>query len=476
MLLEPQPTAPGAPAPSFALPAVARHGAVLLVAGCLALAALSLLFPSAPTYDPWAWLIWGREITHLDLVTTDGPSWKPLPVFFTTPFSLFGDAAPALWLVVARGGALLGLAFAFRIARRLGGSAAAGAFAAGALVIATWYLKNAGLGNSEGLLVGAVLGAIDRHLAGRPRAAFGLGLAAALLRPEAWPFFGLYGLWLAWTHRDRLRLVAAAFASLPVLWFGPELWGSGSLFRAAERAQTPLANSAAFADHPAVKELQNAALMITWPVWAGLALAALGLLARRPAPRPARTAAIALAALGLAWLGVVVAMTAHGFSGNQRYLVMPASLLCVVAGTGVGWALGLLGRVPRPVAGLAAAAALTVATQPWWMHLAGNRISLEYQGRLHAQLADVVRDAGGAAAVKRCGSPVTGAFLTQAVAWRLGVHGDDVTLEPHPGSVVFRVLTNTQTRPVPPLRTLGATPTRTLAATSDWRIVAACGR
>ena len=67
----------------------------LLLLACLALAALSLLMVSAPTYDPWSWIIWGREITQWDLVTTDGPSWKPLPVLFTTPFSLFGDdAAP----------------------------------------------------------------------------------------------------------------------------------------------------------------------------------------------------------------------------------------------------------------------------------------------------------------------------------------------------------------------------------------------
>ena len=29
--------------------------------------------PSMPTYDPWAWIIWGREVAHLDLDTTDGP-------------------------------------------------------------------------------------------------------------------------------------------------------------------------------------------------------------------------------------------------------------------------------------------------------------------------------------------------------------------------------------------------------------------
>jgi hypothetical protein len=61
------------------------------VVGCLALAGLSLLAPGAPTYDPWSWIIWGREVVHLDLSTAGGPSWKPLPVLFTAPFSLLGD-------------------------------------------------------------------------------------------------------------------------------------------------------------------------------------------------------------------------------------------------------------------------------------------------------------------------------------------------------------------------------------------------
>src|SRR4051794_822356 len=62
--------------PALTLPRVAvRHGVAFAVLG---LAALSFLMPSAPTYDPWSWIIWGREIVHLDLSTVDGPSWKPL--------------------------------------------------------------------------------------------------------------------------------------------------------------------------------------------------------------------------------------------------------------------------------------------------------------------------------------------------------------------------------------------------------------
>ena len=51
-------------------------------------------------------------------------------------------------------------------------------------------------GTSEPMLVGLALWAVDRHLDGRRGTAFVLGVGAALIRPEAWPFIGLYGLWL----------------------------------------------------------------------------------------------------------------------------------------------------------------------------------------------------------------------------------------------------------------------------------------
>src|SRR6202020_1791680 len=35
----------------------------------LTIGALSLLIPSTPSYDPWTWIVWGREIVHLKLAT-----------------------------------------------------------------------------------------------------------------------------------------------------------------------------------------------------------------------------------------------------------------------------------------------------------------------------------------------------------------------------------------------------------------------
>ena len=106
------------------------HGAQMtaIIAGCLAVASVTLLLPSTPTYDPWAWILWGREILHLDLVTEGGPSWKPFPIVFTTPFAVFGqNIAPYLWIWLARAGGLFGCVMAYRTAHRLIGGRVYGA-------------------------------------------------------------------------------------------------------------------------------------------------------------------------------------------------------------------------------------------------------------------------------------------------------------------------------------------------------------
>jgi hypothetical protein len=154
--------------------------------GIAVVAALSLLVPFAPVYDPWAWLIWGRELVHLDLDTSVGPSWKPLPVIVTTALAPAGDASPELWLFLARVGWLASAALAWRLAARLvfpqrlataiaarvatrrvrRGRLLAGAVAALGIVLlfdpfTAWVRQFAG-GLSEPLLVALVLGAIDR--------------------------------------------------------------------------------------------------------------------------------------------------------------------------------------------------------------------------------------------------------------------------------------------------------------------------
>src|SRR5215213_34405 len=341
---------PAAPAPAAAgaaAPAPRPWKALMLA--CLGLAALSLLGPAVPTYDPWAWIIWGREITHLDLNTVSGPSWKPLPILFTTPFALLGDAAaPGLWLLIARAGGLLAIAMAYRLGSRLGGRAA-GLIAGAALGLAEEFVRNFARGNSEGLLVALCLWAVERHLDGRRTDAFLLGLGAALLRPEVWPFLGLYGLWLAWTEPRRRLLVAGSFAVCGFLRFAPEYWGSGDWLRAANRARQPNPDSTAFAEHPFLEVFRLSSTILSVPVLLG------ALLALVPAARTRRwDVRVALAAAALALMVAVGVMTQAGFAGNLRYVALPAALVCVLAG--VGWADVVRAAWRR--AGRAAAAAL----------------------------------------------------------------------------------------------------------------------
>ena len=152
-----------------------------VVGAALAVAALSLLLPLALAFDPWAWLVWGRDVGRLGLDTTTGPSWKPFPVIFTTLFAPFGGAAPVLWSLVARFGGVLGLIGAYVLGERLAGRWA-GVAAACAMALSPWWLYNTALGNSEGLLAAAVLWAVIAHLSGNRRTALACATAAALMR------------------------------------------------------------------------------------------------------------------------------------------------------------------------------------------------------------------------------------------------------------------------------------------------------
>ncbi|HYM58519.1 MAG TPA: hypothetical protein VES79_11215 [Solirubrobacteraceae bacterium] len=420
----------------------------LLIAACSALAALSLLGPSEPTYDPYAWIIWGREITELDLSTVSGPSWKPLPVLFTTPFALFGDhAAPSLWLLVARGGGLLAIAMAYRLGARFAGLPA-GLLAGGSLLLADEFVRSFWRGNSEGLLVALCLWAVERHLDGRRGDAFLLGFGAALLRPEVWPFFGLYGLWLAWRGEAgagrakaepgtwRRLLVVASFLLVAVLWFVPEWWGSGDPLRAASRARHPNPDSAAFAAHPFFEVFLRSSAVLSLPVLIGCLV---GFVAAARERRFGVRLALGLVAAML--MIAVAAMTEAGFAGNLRYVALPAALVCVLSG--VGWVelvRGARARLGAPAAGVlavvlvAASASFVIADV---RELRASTSHMRSEANFYSTLPAVIAKSGGAARVKACGTVFTGPFQVQAVAWYLHMHGGDVGIDAVPPGITF---------------------------------------
>ena len=437
-----------------------------LGAGSLLLGALSLLYPSTPSYDPWGWLLWGREIIHLKLDTVGYNSFKPLPVLFTVPFALFGKAQPDLWLAVARAGALFTVAMAFKLAARIttwfgaspagregvsrliayGPAILAGAIAAAGVLLSSQYIRDATLGYSECLGAGMVLFAIDRHLDDQPRQAFVIGLVPALDRPEIWAFWGLYGLYVWRRDPGARKLVVALFALVPCLWFLPELWGSGHLFQGVTRALHPRRNAATFTKCPFCTEMKAAwqlsvsrvkvvaavmAVGAAIAVWLALRsrTTKLGAAVREQAHRPAGVV-LALAVMAIVWFVEISAMTQYGFSGNQRYLIVGGALVVVLGAVGWGlaaWKLGaLLGGLIHPVPG--AALALLAATLVFLLlpDYVGTRLSagaldhaMRYQAELREDLSTIIQRAGGAKKVLACGTVMTEDFQKPMVAWYL---------------------------------------------------------
>ena len=106
----------------------ARHPALIIGAAAILVAVLSMpVWTVEPEFDAWVWLIWGRELNGLDLTTNAGEfaiAWKPLPVLVDAILAFAGDGASDLWVVLVRATAIVALALAFVVGRRLAGAAA----------------------------------------------------------------------------------------------------------------------------------------------------------------------------------------------------------------------------------------------------------------------------------------------------------------------------------------------------------------
>jgi hypothetical protein len=308
----------------------------IAAAAAILLAAASLLLPYQPVYDPWAWLVWGRELAGAELATAGGPSWKPLPVMVDAPLSLLGGAAPKAWLLVARTGSLLAAALAGLVAARLAGAATgrwrfvAGLVAGASVLLAadsfTPPVRQFTGGLSEGLLVALVLGAVWLALDGRPRAALWLGVAASLLRPECWPFLAVWAVWEVRSDRSLAPHAIAAAVLVPVAWFVPDLLTAGDPLEGSGTARQGGVEPGDLVD---VAGRALAAPLAA--AWVGVAL----FLARRRSEDPADRAATVLLAGAAAWAGVVAAMAVAGFAGLPRFLAPATAAFSVVGGVGI---------------------------------------------------------------------------------------------------------------------------------------------
>jgi hypothetical protein len=439
-----------------------------LLAAAFAIALLSvLLVDPAPSYDPWAWLLWGREVAGGELSTTDGPAFKPLPVAVCALLAPLGPSvAPWLWVLLVRVAAVIAAWLAYEEARRLAdGSRAAGVLAAAGVLLCGGLLAYSAAGAEPALVIALALGGAAAWRERRFRVALACGVGCALLRVEAWPFVVAAGVVL-WRRRPEDRPLLAAFALLvPAAWLVPELIGSGDLFRSGARARAPNPGQPALADVPSLAALEAAVRLPLWPLWAGVALL-LARWARGGEPRPT----LVPAAAGAAWIALVAVMAQVGFSGEARYALPGAALIAISGAVG----LGLVARAPvRRWALVAAAALVALAAAPRLADLPALRTEQAYQWRLASDLADAVQAAGGREAVLACGRPYVGPLRGPLMAYRLGVakHVIEPDDPPRAPGVVFRSALSASSSPAPSVPPRFAETARAGA----WQVLAACG-
>jgi hypothetical protein len=448
---------------------VRLHVAVAVVA---LIGAATLLVPATLGYDAWAWTVWGRQLAHLDLDTTAGPSFKPLPVLVLAPLSWLGSAAPYVWLAAVRACAAAALLLAYKLGARLAGPVA-GVAAAVSLALSADLYRTALLGSAEPALIVLVLTAFDRHLDRRRDHALILIALAGLIRPEAWVLLAGYGVYV-WVREPRLR-VLTAFAVIvpPLLWLGLDWAGSGDAVHGSATAREPAEGSAANASVPAFEVFRRAADAVIVPT---LVLAAVGLV---DAWRRRDRRALSLAALSLGWIAVVAIMAEAGFTGTRRYLAAPAAGLCVIAGVGFAWVLDAVpGRRRLAAAAVIAALALVPALLRAREDARALSVAREQADQL-SELRTAVDQAGGRDAVLRAGDPAINPWIQTAFAWRLDVPLKRVQAtwasskrHPHwsPPALVFRA----------PARLAGPRPVfpkgvtaRAVARSGRWRVLRA---
>jgi hypothetical protein len=440
------------------------------------------VLPTVPSYDPWSWIVWGREVTdpHLSFVVSGGPSWKPLPFLFTTLWGLFGAAAPTLWVITARAGGLLGLVAAWRLASRLVGGRWPGAFAGllavvGVLLTQDWFYYWF-RGTSEVMLIGATLWAIDRLLDGHKTQAFLLAVAAGLIRPEWWPFIGLYALWL-WFREPQFKgpkmrlLILAGLFSLPFFWFVPPWVGSGDPFLAATHAAE---YNGHLGPDPLRAVIGRGIELQVLPALIAAALA-VGIGWWRERNRLLLAMGVGIAA----WWVVVIAMTMDGYPGLERFYLPAAALTCVLGGVGITRIALLAGELPgrwRTAISVGVAALLVAVSIPWTTlqisEARGEEPLAAQAVSILNQLSRAVAAVGGHHGVFPCKTSFAAInhSVQTALAWKLHVTLERVGTAMSAPGVDFigpRNAADGAAAPVDPRLTR----VQTLARVGVWRVV-----
>ena len=144
------------------------------------------------------------------------------------------------------------------------------------------------------------------------------------------------------------------------------------------------------------------------------------------------------------WVVIEIVFALHGWSAVRRYMFPAGALTVAIGGAGVGWLLAqpLPSWVPVPIlatwGGPAVVLMLSAALVPAARSTARSVHGEINVGRMYARQVDrldsYVRSQGGAAAVVRCGQPVSAAGFQSVVAWETGLNVGDIGWTPIPAS------------------------------------------
>jgi hypothetical protein len=265
------------------------------------------------------------------------------------------------------------------------------------------------------MAVALTLVAFERHLDRRRGHAFAAGAVACLLRPELFPFVALYGLWVAWHAGPWARVaILGSLVVIPALWIVPEWIGSGHPLDGGRQATSEPFWSLSLEERPWLAALRRAHHET------GLALELGALFAVALSIRERRAAVVVPAGAAVLWLGMYVAMTQFGFSGNARYFLPALVVICVLAGVGAGRFAAL---APRPALAVAAVALIALAAAPFVDRRIGQARAegrlIDQRTTLHRDLSNAVRRLGGPGNINRYGAATINRAFETHLAWDL---------------------------------------------------------
>lgn len=318
--------------------------------------ARTLSWPSASTYDAWAYAAWGQALVRGErLVYNAATTPKPLATLLGAVVSPLPPARAMAMVVALALAALVAslLAVGFREGGALAGALAVAAFLwAARLDEVVWFAL------IDAVTAAIVVAAIA--FTGRTRVV--LLVLAGLLRPEAWPVSALAGYLETAGSRLRRALWAATAGVLPIgLWVAFDLIVAGDALATREftqRAASELGGRDPHTPLEAFRLFENkldAESSTVFVVVGFIGLCVHAWRSRRNGEFPFPLA------VALIWAAVLLAESVYGLELNPRYL------LPLVAVLALGWgflvcAFASLARNRRPVLVWAAAAAALAAT------------------------------------------------------------------------------------------------------------------